>query len=294
MSNVRHLVASTIAFARAGRSGRRAGIETFLLDRVIRRPIVFTDDRGLRYVLYPNENAGVYISSGGNYEIDEVRFCERTIERGNTVLDVGANIGLYSLLAARLVGAAGRVHAFEAESGNAARLTANLALNDLRNVELFEAAVYSEEGSVTLNVFDSRFNAWHSLGRPHLPDPTHEGRTVAPVQTRRVAAVTLDAHCASHGIDQVDLLKIDVEGAEVDVLIGARRLLEEQAVRALLFEVSLPQIEALGHLPTEPFELLEAAGYRTFALGRDGAVGEPVRAAAERYANYLAFPSPRA
>lgn len=291
MNDLRRLAASTVSFVRAGRHGRRARADTFLLDRVIRRPVVFTDDRGLSYVLYPNENAGVYLSSGGNYELDEVRFCERTIEPGNMVLDVGANIGLYALLAGRLVGPSGRVHAFEPEAGNAARLAVNIALNGLENVSVFEAAVYSEPGAVTLNVFDSRFNAWHSLGRPSLPDPEHAGRTVEPVRTRQVPAITLDAHCATHGIDRIDLLKVDVEGAEVNVLLGARRLLDAHAVRALLFEVSLPQIEALGHRPEEPFELLEASGYQTFSLGADGAIGEPVRAAAERYANYVAFPA---
>ena len=150
--------------------------------------------------------------------------------------------------------------------------------------------MYSEAGSVALNVFDARYNAWHSLGRPTLPDPEHSDRTVKPIGTREVPAVTLDAHCAAHSIDRVDLLKIDVEGAEVNVLLGAQQLLGSHAVGAMLFEVSLPQIEALGHGPEEPFELLEASGYRTFSLLWDGAVGEPVRTATARYANYVAFP----
>ncbi|MGN6799132.1 MAG: FkbM family methyltransferase [Gaiellaceae bacterium] len=270
---------------------RRARLDTFLLDRVIRRPIVFTDDHGLRYVLYPGENAGVYIGSGGNYEVSEVRFCEQHLQPGGTLLDVGGNIGLYALLGAKLVGPAGRVHTFEPEQQNAARLRANVALNGFTNVEIFEAAVYSRPGNVSLNVFDSRFNAWHSLGRPELPDPEHSGRTVQPRETRDVPAVTLDEHCAAHALTGVDLLKIDVEGAEVDVLQGAERLLSERAVHAVMFEISLPQVEALGHASDEAFALLRAAGYECFRLRADGRLGPPVESASERYANYVALPS---
>jgi FkbM family methyltransferase len=291
MRSLRHIAGSTLAFARSGRRGRRASAETFLLDRVIRRPIVYTDDLGLRYVLYPNENAGIYISHGGNYEIDEVRFCEGLLEPGQTVLDVGGNIGLYALLAARLVGPTGRVHTFEPEVQNAGRLRTNLALNGFDNVEVFESAVYSEQGFVALNVFESRYNSWHSLGRPNLPDPDHAARTIEPTQTRDVPAVTLDAHCEELGISRVDLLKIDVEGAEVDVLLGAERILGERAVGALLFEVSLPQIEALGHAADEPFEILAAAGYECFSLGANGSIREPATIATAHYANYVAFPA---
>lgn len=291
MRDARPLARGIVDFVRAGRAGRRARLETFVLDHVVRRPIVFTDDRGLRYVLEPGENAGVYITSGGNYESSEVRFCERTLTAGGTMLDVGGNIGLYALLGAKLVGPTGRIHSFEPEPRNAARLRANVALNGFANVDVVEAAVYSSSGTVVLNVFDSRFNAWHSLGRPELPDPADARRTVAPAETREVAAVTLDDYCKQHGITSIDLLKLDVEGAEVDALLGARRLLGSRAVRALLFEISLPQIEALGHRPEELFGILDGAGYHCFRLGEDGMLAEPVSTTSTRYANYVALPA---
>src|SRR5258708_35872618 len=76
----------------------------FLLDRVVRRPMVFTDRRGLSYVLYPGENARVYFEHGGNYEVGETRLCEWILKDGDVVVDGGANIGLYSLLFGTLVG----------------------------------------------------------------------------------------------------------------------------------------------------------------------------------------------
>jgi FkbM family methyltransferase len=294
MPRARRAAAVLRDFARADSAGRRATLETLLLDRIIRRPIVFTDSRGLRYVLHPGENAGVYIAAGGNYEIAETRFCEEHLCPGATVLDVGANIGLYALLCGRLAGPTGLVHAFEPEALNASRLRENIALNGLGNVQVFEVAAYSHPGTVELNVFAPSFNSWHSIGRPKLPDPRDATKVVDPVSTRTVTATTLDDHCAKHGLQTIDLLKIDVEGAELDVLAGAQALLAERVVRSLLFEVSLPQIEALGHEPGAVFELLAGAGYRCRRLLPDGSPGETVERAVERYANYVAHPSDQA
>lgn len=269
----------------------RARIETVLLERVLRRPFVFEDSRGLRYVLYPGENAAAYLDNRGNYEIAETRFCEQLLEPGDVAVDVGANIGLYTLLFSKLVGAGGRVHSFEPAPENARRLRVNLLLNAADNVEAHQAAVFSRPGSLTLNLFDPRLGAWHSLGRPELPNPFQPGETIAPTGSVQVEAITLDDYAAANGLDRLALLKIDVEGAEPDVIAGAAGLLERQAVGAILFEVSLPQAESLGHDPTEPFAQLERLGYRSRRIEPDGRPGTYVARADERYANYVAFPA---
>ena len=243
-------------------------------------------------MLYPNENAGVYIASGGNYELTEVRFCERHVEPGGTMLDVGGNIGVYALLAGKLVGPTGVVHTFEPEPQNAARLRANVALNGLANVEVFETAVYSESGTVVLNVFDSRYNAWHSIGHPSLPDPDHAGRTSNPQRPwscRLSRSTTTARRAGSQGRPAEDGRR-GRRGRRAARRQAAPRA---HAIGALLFEVSLPQIEALGHRPAEAFELLTARGYESFSLGPDGVAGEPVSDRVARYANYVAFQAVR-
>jgi len=269
----------------------RARIETLLLERVLRRPFVFEDRRGLRYVLQPGENAGVYLEHRGNYELAETRLCERLLQPGDVAVDVGANIGLYTLLFSQLVGPEGRVHSFEPAPENVRRLRVNLLLNDAANVEVREAAVFSREGSVTLNLFDPHLGGWHSLGRPELPDPFTPGSTIAPGRAIEVEAVTLDGYAAAVGLEQIALLKVDAEGAEPDVLAGATGLLERRAIAAILFEVSLPQAESLGHEPSEPFEQLEHLGYESRRIEPDGRPGRRVERADERYANYVAFPA---
>lgn len=266
----------------------RSRVEALLLERVLRRPFVFEDARGLRYVLYPGENARAYIDNRGNYELGETFYCERVLASGGVAVDVGANIGLYTLLFAKLVAPGGRVFAFEPSPENARRLRVNLLLNEVAHVTVEETAVFSRGGTVTLNLFEDRLGPWHSLGRPELPDPFAAGRTVAPTRSVDVPAVTLDEYAERNRIERIDLLKIDVEGAEPDVLAGATGLLQARRVGSILFEVSLPQLESLGHEPTEPFSRLAAAGYTSRRVAADGSLGPPATRAEERYANYVA------
>ena len=270
----------------------RVELRRLLWERAVRMPVVFEDLRGLRYVLHPGENAGVYLANNGNYEVGETLFCERCLRPGMTAFDVGANIGLYTLLFSRQVGADGLVHAFEPDGENLRRLRTNIALNEIENVCVVPAAVFARPGTVTLNVFPASLNAWHSLGRPTLPDPFHPGRTTAPIAERLVEATTLDEHCDRHAVDRIDLLKIDVEGAELDVIRGGAALLDAQRVGVILFEVSLPQTKALGHTPAEIFGELETYGYSSYAVGADGRVTDR-RPEPSEHANYVAAADPR-
>lgn len=277
------------ALGDAGDRRARVDLEAYVLDEVLRRPIVFEDARGLRYVLRPGENARAYLEHDGNYEVAETRFCERFLEAGMTAVDAGAHIGLYTLLFARLVGPGGRVYAFEPAPANHRRLLENVALNAVENVVVEQAALFGESGTVTLNLFPEELGAWHSLGRPTLADPSTSYATVTPSSAVEVAAVTLDEYVARQTIDRIALLKVDVEGAEADVLAGARATLASGRVGAVLFEASQPQIEALGHDPAAAFELLQEAGLSVHALEPDGSVGRPVAEPEVRYANYVAL-----
>ena len=267
--------------------GRARG---FVLDRVLRRPVLFTDRRGLTYTLFPGENARVYFAHGGNYEVGETRFCERVLEPGDVALDGGANIGLYSMLFGRLVGEGGRVIAFEPDPVNAGRLRANLELNELRFVEIEELALWHAPGDLVLHRFDPAFGPWHSLGVPALAHPFRRGEIARPVDEIQVRATTLDAFCAHRDIDRVTILKLDLEGAEPDALDGAAGLLSRHAIDIVLFEVSLPQLAALRHAPDDSMRILSRFGYAAYAILPDGSLADAPEGATSRYGNYVALP----
>ena len=270
--------------ARDAESGEQ--VVSALAMRNFRYPILFHDRNDLEYVLYPKQNAEVYLASGGNYEVGETRFCLSRLKPGMICFDVGANIGLYTLLFAKAVGPSGYVHAFEPEPKNYRRLLVNLALNRFDHVTANQAAVFSKSQTVTLNVYPDSLHAWHSLGRPDLHSP---GEMTPPEAQLSVAAVSLDDYCRARGVERIDYLKIDVEGAELDVLNGAESLLARGAIGLIQFEVSLAQVKSLGRATDEIFAFLRARGFRCHLIVADGGLGPEAATAHADYANYVAL-----
>jgi FkbM family methyltransferase len=134
---------------------------------------------------------------------------------GMTFYDLGANIGFFSLMAARLVGPAGLVVSFEADPEIAARLQENLTRNQFTHTRVEQKAVWSEPTTVSFERVDPNTSPDRGLG--HVSPNGSASGTIA------VEAVTLDQYTASH--PPPDFLKCDVEGAEVVVFQGAKQLL---------------------------------------------------------------------
>jgi FkbM family methyltransferase len=163
----------------------------------------------------------------GTSEIAETRLFQALLRPGMTLIDVGANIGYYTLLGARAVGPSGSVYAFEPNAGVRSRLVTNVGLNGFRNVTVRDEAVTRSSGKVRFYVSMWNENSGISSILPG------EGRGATGEE---VSAVSLDDFVASIGGRHVDLLKIDVEGAEPEVFAGGQRVLGAADAPALLFE----------------------------------------------------------
>lgn len=196
-----------------------------------------------------------------------VRLSRELMLPGDRVLDVGANIGLWAMGAARAVGAGGAVHAIEPIPENHARLVSNLALNGLTHVRTAQVAFSSRSGPITM-FRPSYGNSGHpSLGRREGVD--------LPVA---IEAITLDDYCEREGLTHVDFVKIDVEGAELLVLQGATKLLASQDAPVILFEVNEDTARMLGVRTADVKKLLAANGYELYEFdGRRLRAVEPVR-----------------
>jgi FkbM family methyltransferase len=140
---------------------------------------------------------------------------------GMLVYDIGANIGFFSLLAARIVGAAGRVTAFEADPEIAARLRENIERNKDAPISVVEKAVWSSSNPVFFARADAEVSPDRGLG--HVID--NEAERSAP-GTIRVEAVSVDDYVGKS--EPPDFIKCDVEGAEVEVFRGGAKLLNER------------------------------------------------------------------
>jgi FkbM family methyltransferase len=170
----------------------------------------------------------------GTYEVLELEMLETLLRPGMTVVDVGANVGIHTSIAARSVAPSGTVYGFEPVPENFEILVRNLARNEISNVVVEQLAVGSEVGRSTIHLED------HSIGTHSLL--RHESSS--STKSLSVAVTTLDSYFARQMPDVVNLLKIDVEGYEPNVLRGAVALLGR--TEQLLIEYNRVSIEANG------------------------------------------------
>jgi FkbM family methyltransferase len=156
---------------------------------------------------------------GGIAEPAVQQAMQQHLRPGMTFYDLGANIGFFSLLAARLVGPSGQVVSFEADPEIAARLAENLSYNNFTYAVVEEKAVWSESVTVSFTRVDGTASPDRGLGHVSVGEPGTAGAI-------SVEAISLDQYVLSHRAP--DFLKCDVEGAEVAVFRGAERLLRDR------------------------------------------------------------------
>jgi FkbM family methyltransferase len=194
------------------------------------------------------------------YEAPAVRFFKRWVAAGDTVVDVGAHVGLFTLLSARLAGPAGEVHAFEPVPENFERLLANVALNGLSNVHPNRAAVSDTEGEVSLGLRDESL----------VGNSTCDYTVGAELGSVTAPTVRLDDYLSARGTGRVRLVKIDVEGFESHVLAGLERTLAETPPDAIMLELNSQLLYEHGSSPTSLIIQLRDHGYEMHQLGHGG------------------------
>jgi FkbM family methyltransferase len=187
----------------------------------------------------------------------ELSCLKMILSPGNTFVDVGANIGIYTLAASKIVGETGRVLAFEPSVQSSPLLAKNIALNGLTNVHTFPVALSQKKGRAWLHRGPNP--TLNSFGK----DPSWKG------DGEEVVTEILDQVLRKAHIDRVDVIKMDVQGAEELVLRGASNTVTS-AHPVVIFEVWPEGAMLLGLSPYGPWELLESIGYQFFAAGRGG------------------------
>jgi FkbM family methyltransferase len=209
------------------------------------------------------------------------------LREGMTVFDVGANIGELTLLFSRFVGARGGVHVFEASGEVFEKLETICRVAGCRNVALNHLAVSDKNGTVRLNIYDNAYSSFNSIAARPLKN---YGLDLEPVGMEETPAVTVDSYCDGRNIEFIDLLKIDVEGAEFQVMQGARRMLKSKAIACLSFEFGQTTFD-MGNNPAEIEAFLKDFGYKI----RNVVAGDPVFPGREgvetaKYSMHVAVP----
>jgi len=217
----------------------------------IHRPVLLklTDFR--LYVRLDDWAVGAKIAVKRSYETHVSGYMGSLLKTGQVVVDVGANIGYYTLLTASRVGDTGKVIAFEPDSGNCDLLKMSLEANRFTNVEIHTCAVVDTEGVVGFNIGGGSSNG---------------GIGSLETSMQRVKGIALDTFLENE--PRIDVIKMDIEGAEGRALQGMQQLIRRH--RPIIFtEFSPHGLESRSNISPEVYlERLYGLGYELFVLDR--------------------------
>jgi FkbM family methyltransferase len=243
-----------------GRVYRKIKVEaTKLIHPVGLRRVIHTRINNYDLLVLINEDVGRQIHFTGQYEFDETRFLRQAIRTDDICLDVGGNIGYFSMLMATLA-RNGEVHVFEPIELNLALMRGSIELNGFQNIRIVHAAVGDKSGNTSFTVSqDSAFSSIHDTAR----------RPVDRVIT--VPLISLDEYVLRETLPRVDILKVDVEGAEGLVIEGARNLLMDPArrPRIIFMELFDPNLVHFSCCIEIILEKMKAVGYKAYILQRN-------------------------
>ena len=205
------------------------------------------------------DGTGLSLQNGTYPEHPELRFLSSWLEPGMTVLDVGANQGVYTLVAAKAAGVQGHVYAFEPAPSEVGKLRLNLRLNRLHNVTVVESAVAGSDGTTTFHAAAPMKGGFSGIKRP-------SAKLGILTEVITVPVTTIDTFVRNHEIETVDFMKVDVEGAEMELLTGARELLTGPNRPLVQFEFADGRTSEWGYAAQDLGVLLMDLGYRLYAF----------------------------
>lgn len=189
----------------------------------------------------------------GSPEAYHLQYMKTRLCPDHTMFDIGAYIGTYSFAASQLV-PEGHVHAFEPNPHSASRIQQAIRRNNITNMTLCRAAVSESQRDETTIALE-----------PYPPQSTIALGEITPAETTKAPVWSVDSYCDSVPVTAVDFMKIDVEGAELDVLRGAQETLHEHHPEIVL-ELHTILLRQRGHSVENVITILDSAGYNFFEI----------------------------
>lgn len=192
---------------------------------------------------------------------------KKVVKKGNSVVDLGANIGYFTLLAAKIVGPEGKVFSFEPEPKNYSYLIKNIELNNYNNVQSFQKAVSDKKGRTKLYICE--YDTGHHTINKYDGIESYSGGRDTKEKSIDIETVTLDEIFSSRE-NAIDVIKMDVEGAEALVLAGMGNILTNNKKLKMFVEFFPLLIEKIGNSPREFIRrLLEDYKFSIFIIPGD-------------------------
>ena len=194
----------------------------------------------------------------GTYEEAELKYIKSSLKKGSVFIDIGANIGVHSLFASKIVGKNGKVISFEPFTKNYQSFLKNIALNNISNITDNNLAVSNTDGYI--DIYYDKKEANLGMASSYITEYS---------DAEKVKAVALDSYFEAHPIDKIDFIKIDIEGGEYKALQGMKKILKKYSPK-LLIEI-LDESESNQPKNKENcVEFLKNIGYKRFYISDKG------------------------
>lgn len=233
------------------------GISKFYPIKIIMKKIEsnFKSDyaivQGSKMFLDPGDSLDLSIN--GVYGELDTKIIREEIHEGDIVIDVGANIGYYTLIFAQLVGSSGKVFAFEPESKNFEILKKNIEINNYPNIVAEQKIVSDKSGIVKL------FIAEHGIVGHRINQQKSSQKFI------EVESIILDNYIKKLNLDnKINFIKIDVEGSEPKVLEGAKEIMQKSNQLKIFTEFNREAVEEYGIEPKEMIDLFYRNGFKIY------------------------------
>ena len=228
------------------------------------QPIITPLGNKLKVRIWTQDVIGRNIYVHGCFEPEMYRFVSHFLKPGMVFIDAGTNLGQYTVLAAQQVGATGHVHSFEPNPRMFGELQFNVGLNNFQErCILNELALSDSCGMAKLSRYEQGKEVYGSLG-------THKREGGEIVGYDEVEMTTLDAYIEERSLSHVDLIKMDIEGAELPALKGTRKLLSRPSPPTIAIEVADENTKGFGYKATDIWDYLESFRYEMFLIDRKG------------------------
>ncbi|WP_347217319.1 FkbM family methyltransferase [Chryseobacterium sp.] len=194
----------------------------------------------------------------GDYEKSEIDYLYSVLKKGDTFIDIGGNIGLFSLNASKIVGKEGNVYAFEAFKPNYEKFSQHLSINNFKNVTLEHLAVADKNDFIEILYNETYGNV--GMASSYLENFTAK---------EKVESIILDDYVKNQQITKIDLIKIDIEGGEFSALQGMKEILTHFQPK-IIIEINNIALKSSHHNEEELIRLLLEKGYsQTKILSRN-------------------------
>ena len=235
------------------RKGKERFIRYALRKGILNKPFIFRFDRGLKMKLDISDwvNFQIFLKQG--YEKPESMVWKELCSRSHTIIDIGANIGYYSLIASRHT--SGKIYSFEPVTETQGKFRANIELNKFSNIYPVQKIISDKAGRIRIYFDDATNTGTASLVKESSEKTAFE----------EVESTTLDQFAADNALGKIDLVKIDVEGSEFLVLRGMEKTLTDSRP-FLMVEVLEETLAKFGFGIIDIYNYLDAKGYQAYDI----------------------------